>query len=270
MEDAEAVIYFKMNKYLSVLILTGILIFGLGSGAAAQKTKKNEVLVLGTIHSGHLKDPVYNIAYLTRLIKQIKPDIILTEIPPDRFEAAMSEFKRDGKITEARVRVFPEYVDVIFPLTKQMNFEIIPTAGWTKFMNDDRSKKLKEIRENPERKADWDAYTEANKRSDEMLKATGKENDPYFIHTDEYDRIQDVGLQVYNKLFNDEIGLGGWENINIAHYWNIEKALEKHRYQGKRILITYGAGHKGWFIRQLRKRDDIKLLEMKPFLDAIK
>lgn len=233
-------------------------------------TKKNEVLVLGTIHSGHLKDPVYNIDYLTKLIRRIKPDYILTEIPPDIFEAAMAGFKKDGVVTEPRVKVFPEYVNVIFPLTREMNFEIIPTAGWTKFMNDDRNRILKAISENPDRKAEWDEYQAANKRSDEMLIATGKENDPYFIHTDEYDRIQDIGLQVYNRLFNAEIGLGGWENINIAHYWNIEKVLEAHRYQGKRILITYGAGHKGWFLRQLRKRDDIKLLEMKPFLDAIK
>ena len=105
--------------------------------------------------------------------------------------------------------------------------------------------------------------------SDSIYRATGKVNDPYFIHTNAYDSIQDIGLQVYNKLFNIELGLGGWENINIAHYWHIEKALEKHRYEGKRILITYGAGHKGWFLRELRKRDDIKLLEMKPFLDAI-
>ena len=244
---------------------------GCCSLAFAQKAgKKNEVLVLGTIHSGHLTDPVYNVEYLKKLIRNINPDYILTEIPPDRFEAAMSGFKKDGVVTEARVKVFPEYVNVIFPLTKEMKFEIIPTAGWTKFMNDDRNRILKAISENPARKADWDEYQAANKRSDEMLKATGKENDPYFIHTDEYDRIEDIGLQVYNRLFNAEIGLGGWENINIAHYWNIEKALEKYRYQGKRILITYGAGHKGWMLRQLRKRDDIKLLEMKTFLDAIK
>lgn len=254
------------------MFLLGILLLISALPISAQKSKKikNEVLVLGTIHSGHLTDPVYNVAYLKKLIKKINPDYILTEIPPDRFDEAMRQFKETGLITEPRVKVFPEYVNVIFPLTKEMKFEIIPTAGWTKFMNDDRNKKLKEISENPARKADWDSYISANNRSDEMLKATGKENDPYFIHTDEYDRIGDVGYQVYNKLFNDEIGLGGWENINIAHYWNIEKALEKHRYEGKRFLITYGAGHKGWFLRELRKRDDIKLLEMKPFLDAIK
>ena len=164
---------------------------------------------------------------------------------------------------------FPEYVDVVFPLTKEMDFEIIPTAGWTRPMAEERSAKLRAIRNDSTRAKDWQAYVTANQLSDSLYKATGKVNDPYFIHTDTYDEIQDVALQTYNRLFNVELGLGGWENINIAHYWNIEKALEKHRYKGKRFLVIYGAGHKGWFLRELRKRDDIKLLEMKPFLDAI-
>lgn len=231
---------------------------------------KNEVLVLGTIHGGHLTDSVYTIQYLTRLIKKINPDIILTEIPPDRFKEAVRGYKEDDSISEARVLRFPEYVDVIFPLTKEMDFEIIPTAGWTRPMALERQQKLRAISQDTSRIADWNAYINANKLADSLYKATGKVNDPYFIHTDKYDSIQDVALQVYNKLFNVELGLGGWENINIAHYWNIEKALEKYRYKGKRVLITYGAGHKGWFLRELRKRDDIELLALKPFLDQIK
>ena len=230
---------------------------------------KNEVLVMGMIHSGHLTDSVYTTAYVEKLIREINPDYILTEIPPDRFEAAIEGFKRDDSISEPRVMRFPEYTDVVFPLTKEMDFEIIPTAGWTRPMALERSQKLRAISQDPDRKVDWEAYTSANRRSDSVYRATGKRNDPYFIHTDEYDRIQDIALQTYNRLFNVELGLGGWDNINIAHYWHIEKALEKHRYKGKRVLIIYGAGHKGWFLRELRKRDDITLLEMKPFLDAI-
>lgn len=230
---------------------------------------KNEVLVLGTIHSGHLTDSVYNTAYLDKLIRKIEPDYILAEIPPNRFEAAMSGFKKDDSISEPRVLRFPEYVDVVFPLTKEMDFEIIPTAGWTRSMADERSAKLRAIRQDTTRTEDWKAYLEGNRRSDSLYTATGKVNDPYFIHTHTYDSIQDIALQPYNTLFNEELGLGGWENINIAHYWLIEKALEKHRYTGKRFLIIYGAGHKGWFLRELQKRDDIELLEMKPFLDAI-
>ncbi|WP_396637515.1 hypothetical protein [Maribacter sp. R77961] len=235
----------------------------------SQATNKNEVLILGTIHGGHLTDSVYNTIYLDKLVRAINPDYILAEIPPDRMKAAMEGFQMDDSISEPRVLRFPEYVDVIFPLTKTLDFEIIPTAGWTKPMADERRAKLRAISQDTSRTKDWQAYTEANKRTDSLYAATGKVNDPYFIHTHTYDSIQDIALQTYNRLFNVELGLGGWENINIAHYWNIEKALEKHRYKGKQFLIVYGAGHKGWMLRQLQKRDDITLLEMAPFLDKI-
>jgi len=231
--------------------------------------QKNEVLILGTIHGDHLTDSVYNTKYLEKLIRKINPDYILAEIPPDRMKEAMSGFKQNDSISEPRVMRFPEYVAVVFPLTKEMDFEIIPTAGWTKSMADERTQKLKAISLDTNRTSDWEAYTTGNRLSDSIYKATGKFNDPYFIHTHTYDSIQDIALQPYNRMFNVELGLGGWENINIAHYWNIEKALEKHRYRGKRFLIIYGAGHKGWFLRQLQKRDDITILEMKPFLDDI-
>lgn len=235
----------------------------------SEEKPKNEVLVMGMIHGGHLTDSVYTNAYVEKLIREIKPDYILTEIPPNLFEAAMRGFKRDDSISEPRVMRFPEYVDVVFPLSKEMDFEIIPTAGWTRPMAVERGQKLRAISQDTSRAKDWAKYIKGNRDSDSIYNATEKVNDPYFIHTDAYDRIQDIALQPYNELFNVELGLGGWENINIAHYWHIEKALEKHRYKGKRVLITYGAGHKGWFLRELRKRDDIKLLEMKPFLDAI-
>ena len=257
------------------LILAFVITFqflSMGCKEATQEkgigSSKNEVLVLGTIHSGHFTDSIYTTDYLDKLIRKINPDYILAEIPPDRIEEAMSGFKRDDSISEPRVMRFAEYTDVVFPLTKEMDFEIIATAGWTKPMADERTAKLKAISQDSTRTADWKAYLEGNRLSDSMYQSTGKVNDPYFIHTNSYDSIQDIALQPYNRLFNEELGLGGWENINIAHYWNIEKALEKHRYEGKRFLIIYGAGHKGWFLRQLRKRDDIKLLQMKPFLDA--
>lgn len=255
-------------------ILLFLIIVSISSCAKQQDVKSlekpnNEVLILGTIHSGHKTDSVYNIAYLDRLIREIAPDYILAEIPPDRMQAAINGFKRDDSISEPRVMRFPEYVDVVFPLTKELDFEIIPTAGWTRPMAEKRSAQLRAISQDAERTEDWKAYRTAKQLSDSLYKATGKVNDPHFIHTDRYDEIQDIALQTYNSLFNVELGLGGWENINIAHYWNIEKALEKHRYKGKRFLIIYGAGHKGWFSRELKKRDDITLLEMKPFLDTV-
>jgi hypothetical protein len=232
--------------------------------------KKNEVLVLGTIHGGHLTSKEYSVEKLTKIIEEIKPDLILTEIPPDNFDEAMKGFKRDDSISEPRTMRFPEYTKVIFPLSKTMPFKIIPTAGWSRSMALDRQQKLRAIRKDSTRKEDWKKYVDANKESDSIMAITGNKNDPYFIHTNTYDSIYNIGLKVYNDLFNKELGLGGWDNINIAHYWNIEKVLEEYKNQNKRILITYGAGHKVWFLKELRKRDDIKLLELKPFLDKLK
>lgn len=269
--DVQFVIMQNFLRYFPILVLLqGLIVASCHDTKTTPIAKtKNEVLILGTIHSGHLTDSIYNTEYLHKLITEINPDYILAEIPPDRMKEAMDGFMRDDTISEPRVLRFPEYTDVVFPMMKDMNFEIIPTAGWTKPMATERSEKLRAISKDDSRVDDWTAYKKAQMVSDSTYKATGKVDDPYFIHTDEYDDIQDIFFQEYNRLFNVELGLGGWENINIAHYWHIEKALEKHRYKGKRMLIIYGAGHKGWFMRELRKRDDIELIEMKPFLDAI-
>ena len=82
---------------------------------------KNEVIVLGTVHGSHLTEAEYSIEVLTDIIKKIDPDIILTEIPPDRFPVGMMEFTKTDTIKEPRIIRFPEYIDVIFPLSKEMS-----------------------------------------------------------------------------------------------------------------------------------------------------
>lgn len=239
------------------------------SSQRASSGETNQVLVLGMIHGRHLQSSLYSVDVLSNLITEINPDYVLTEIPPDRFDQAVKEFKESGHITESRVSVFPEYVDVLFPLTLELDFEIIPTAGWTAEMAQARTLLLRQIREDPNRADDWKQYQEAIAASDQASLSGGLPDDPYYIHSQAYDDAQEIELSVYNDLFNEELGLGGWDNINEAHYAHIENALNEHSGEGVRILITYGAGHKGWFLRQLRRRSDIELLEAKPFLDAI-
>ena len=83
-------------KLFNYLLLITVLLFSAcnnQAGKTENKTnvEKNEVLVLRTIHSGHLTESSYNLEVLRTLIKNINPDIILTEIPPDRFPTAMKE-----------------------------------------------------------------------------------------------------------------------------------------------------------------------------------
>lgn len=243
----------------------GLLLFfacGTPSQQPVKKELKNEVLVFGMIHGRHLTQPEFGIDVLTAFVKEINPDIILTEIPPDRFPVAMKEFKETDSIQEPRVIRFPEYIDVVFPLSKEMDFEIIPTAGWTKPMADARREKLQAISKDPERLEDWTKYRAAGQLSDSLMDLTGKRYDPYWINSPMYDSLVEISLGVYNDLFNEELGDGGWDNINEAHFSYIAKALDQYKNQGKRVLITYGAGHKGWFLRALKKRNDIRLLQL--------
>ena len=219
----------------------------------------NEVIVLGTIHGSHLQHQEFGVEVFKNLIRKINPDIILTEIPPDRFDEAIRTYQEKDTVTEPRVSRFPEYVQVIFPLTKEMDFIIIPTAGWTQPMADARSEKLKAISEDSTRKVEWQEYLHAVHLSDSLIKATGRAFDPYWINSPEYDSLAEIELEVYNRLFNEELGAGGWDNINTTHFSYITRALDAYAYQGKRILITYGAGHKGWFLRELKKRNDISI-----------
>ena len=76
------------SKIVYLILVFSLLNIGCKESTKKEKNQKseNEVLILGTIHSGHLTDSIYNTAYLDKLIREIKPDYILAEIPPDRFE----------------------------------------------------------------------------------------------------------------------------------------------------------------------------------------
>ncbi len=228
--------------------------------------RRNEVVMVGTIHSEHLTSLRYSTKVLRDLLRAIQPDYVLTEIPPNRFAAAIEEFQRTGTITEPRVARFPEYVDVLFPMTKEMAFTIIPTAGWTKSMDTYRNGALKRLSADPARRAEWNLYQLASTIADSIVKQRGSD-DPYFINSAAYDSIQTDAHLPYNRYFNGDLGPGGWDNINVTHFGLISAALDAHRGEGKRFVITYGAGHKEWFLRALRKRTDIVLLEVAPFLD---
>lgn len=218
---------------------------------------KTEVVVMGMIHGGHKTSARYGIDTIKRYIRAIRPDYVLCEIPPDRFDAAMSEFRTTGTVTEPRVRRFPEYVDALLPLTKELDFVIIPCAAWTKAMADDRRAKLERWKTTrPEASREVD---DAERAANEELEALGFGDDPRGIHTDAYDAIVKRALEPYNRLFNDDLGAGGWDNINAAHYALIEAALDKHSGEGRRCVIMFGSWHKYWFLEKLRNRRDIVL-----------
>lgn len=232
--------------------------------------ERNEVLVLGMIHSGHETSEMFSLDVVRELVRAIRPDVWLTEIPPNRWERARSEFEASGVVEEPRVRRFPEYIEVLFPLSREMGFEAVPTAGWTEPMADFRAAFFATAATEPAWADRWAEYQEAATASAEALEAGGAADDPRWIHTDAYDEAYDIRMREYARLFDDDLGPGGWRAINASHYRYIAEALDRRRGEGIRFLLTYGAGHKGPFLEELRKRGDIVLLEVAPFLDRIR
>lgn len=223
----------------------------------------NEVVVMGMIHDGHETSERYSLEVVREAIRKINPDIIITEIPPNRLDEAFRGFRENGVVSERRVSVFPEYVSVVFPLTEDLDFEVRGGAAWNTYMNRFRSRALNEIENDPERADNWQANRDAKRQ---MSNAIGdRYDDPLFIHSDEYDALQKAGWAPYGKFFQNDLGPGSWENINAGHYRLIDKVLQDEMFKGKRILITFGASHKYWFMEQLKERDDITLLDTREF-----
>lgn len=227
--------------------------------------KPNQVIVLGTLHGEHKKSKKYSLAILEKMIASIKPDVVLAEIPPNRFEAAAAQFKQDGKISELRVAAFPEYVDVLFPLQKTMGFRIVPVSAWNAAMDAYREQAWKEIQTNLGRRKEWATLQATVALSQMRVKQGGASDDPAWIHTDGYDTAVAVESAALTH-FDKDLGPGGWETINRAHYAHMTRWLDQHANEGKRVLIMFGAAHKGWLLPQLKQRKDIEVLPLQQHL----
>lgn len=228
----------------------------LASCASAPPT---EVVVLGMIHGGHRTSEVYGLDELEAILREAAPDVVLTEIPPDRLEEAAAQFAEDGSIEESRVARFPEYTDVLFPLQAELGFEIVPCAAWTAEMARARSTALRGFAET--RPEDSEAMSAGFASIDERLAQDGDPDDPRVIHTDRYDAIVNEGMAPYDELFNEDLGLGGWTNINDAHWALCAAALDEERGRGRRVVITFGSWHKAPFRERLARRRDVTELD---------
>lgn len=265
-------------QLITSLALALVLITGCGqraddpsAGALSSQTTiydgpKTRVIVLGTVHSRHEISTRYSLDFLEGVIRDIDPDVILSEIPPDRFDDAITSFTQTGKVTEPRVARFPEYTQVIIPLQPLLGYTLVPTAAWTLPMAEYRTAALNQLARDPNRQEDWAAYTAALDAMNVTLK--GREDDPFFIHTDEYDAIVKKGLAPYAERFAGDLGTGDWNQINEAHYELISGALDQITGEGKTVVITFGAAHKYWFLEALADRTDIQLVSPQAYLEA--
>ncbi|WP_298337008.1 hypothetical protein [uncultured Erythrobacter sp.] len=232
----------------------------LGCSAEAEPgPPKTKLYVMGVLHSTHLESEDYSLEVLEAAIRRAAPDVILTEIPPDRIDQAITSFQETGEIDEPRTRVFPEYTEVVFPLSRELDFQIVGTAGWTREIADNRRVALQRIQGNPARAEEWAEHRAASRQFGRDLRGRGR--DPLFIHTPEYDALVKAGRTPYQEHFDADLGPGGWTQINKAHTDLINAELDKISGQGFTALVTFGSAHKYKILESIEARDDIELLD---------
>lgn len=214
---------------------------------------------MGVIHANHRRSETYSMAVLEAAIREAAPDLILTEIPHDRIDRAISTFRDTGAIDEPRTEVFPEYTDVVFPLSRAMDFRILGTSGWTQQIADERNAALRRIENDPRRAPEWAEHRAAIRS---FARATaGRGDDPLFIHTEDYDRLVEASRAPYQRHFDADLGPGGWTQINRAHTDLINAALDEASGRGLTVLVTFGAAHKYQILDSVAGRGDLELLD---------
>jgi len=246
------------RSFLAGSLATGALT-SLGCSAAPARAPEGGALVhvMGTIHRRHRTSTAYSLAVFKEAVRKAAPDVILTEIPPQRAERALREFRETGAIQEPRTRVFPEYTDVIFPLAEELGFRILGTAAWTSEIAQSRRAALKRIQDDPARADQWAEHRAATRAF--AREVAGRSDDPDFIHTDAFDALVKASREPYARHFDADLGAGGWTQINAAHNALIHAALDTIAGQGKRALITFGTAHKYKIRESLALRQDIAL-----------
>ncbi|EAQ29702.1 hypothetical protein NAP1_02980 [Erythrobacter sp. NAP1] len=228
----------------------------MGCGPLPSSTK---VHVMGVIHGRHRRSESYSLAVLEEAIRIAAPDVIFTEIPPDRIDQARCSFASTGEVDEPRTEVFPEYTDVVFPLSREMPFRLFGCAGWTRQIADDRAQALERIQNDPARAEQWAEHRAA--QSDFAQAVAGRSDDPRFIHTEHFDQLVEKSREPYQRYFDQDLGPGGWSQINRAHTDLINAALDEISGEGLTTLIMFGSAHKYMIRRSISQRGDIALLD---------
>ncbi|MEO9470001.1 hypothetical protein [Parasphingorhabdus sp.] len=219
----------------------------------------NTVAVIGAIHGQHRRSETYSLAVLEAVIVKFDPDVVMVELPPDRYAVAAENYAQFGEVRESRADDFPELIDVVFPLQNQMGFTVVPVAAWSRELADERRAALKQIEGDPARTDDWSAYQSAIQKYGRAV--SGKSDNPDFIHSHKYDLAVRTRQESYERLFGSDLGAGGWEAINRAHFAKMASALDDLDGQEKRILILFGAWHKYWILDALDARSDIRIAD---------
>ena len=254
------------RKRWTALSLVGLVLWGWLGGCETlagrpSRSINNDVVVVGTPHADYLSSEAYNLRDLDAVLRALEPEVVLCQIPPDRFFEAWQQFVDTGRVEEEHVRLFPEYEGVLFPLARQGRLVLRPCSGWTAETAARRDAQLAQWQTT--RPQDAREVQRALKQAENRLLVEGLRFDSLRVQTLRFDEIIAEGLKPYERLFDRDLGPGGWGEINQAHFTLISAALDDLAGRGLRVAVVFGAEHK-YRLRELlatKKGNRLRRLE---------
>jgi hypothetical protein len=230
-------------------------------------TERTRVFVLGTLHDGHLDSELWGLEQLRATIRRINPDVVCVELADDNLLAALETWSTRKVIEDERVLKFPEYVQVVFPLMDEMGFQIESGALWHAMLDIMRRGKIADFNTLDQFAEQRAAYQAAKAWTKEWLAAQdqGAADDPFYIHSADFDLRAKARAGAYDYYLNEWIGRPtGWTYVHDEHYEKIMESVRKH--PGETVLVLFGANHIYWFHELLRWNPDIDFVDVRPFL----
>lgn len=213
--------------------------------------KDSEVFVLGALHALHEKEDGFGYDTLDRVIRAIKPDVILLEVTPGELT---------GKL-ETRGR--PEYPKVIWPM--------LGTGGPKPYAMEAGQPLYGELTGDAAKR--WGAFEKESPAEDAALDAYSKAtSDMLLAHwksvADTQDEATDALGRARSRLNaalvpGADPGQARWDGtmVDVA-----KKAIAEN--SGKRVLVLGSYRNRFMFVEELGKVKGAKLVDMKGWLGA--
>lgn len=242
-----------------------------GSGAAAQSPParvpgRTEVAYLGTLHAPHLTSEQFSLGFIERVVRRVQPDVVLVEIPPDRFESAVSEVLELGEraskqtIRHDWVSSFPELYGAVIPLSRELGYELVPVSGWRPEVSRDRKAYFDAHPDGP----DSERYREAKAAYDRAMKQHRASENPRWLNGPEYVELARRYRTAFADAADDQLGAAAVRAINAAHAEHVLRAVKQHR--GARILLVFGARHRWYIEPRVLALSEVTYLDVRRFM----
>lgn len=248
--------FLRLVAALLLLQCWGIIVFGATAAgvAAGRQAHRTDVLVVGTIHSAHRRNPNYSLKDVARILYRFSPQAICVEIRPQDFR---------------RVPYLQEMVlATIFGLSEGRS--VYPIDWWTDTHPDAREvrESLKEV---PFYQEKARQLRELQSNDALLREFETKYPDPdgaklgYAFwngagYNDATAEAYRLSMQVYgDSCFNLYYVTRSEKMLAL-----IDTALGGRR--GGRVIVLTGAEHKHYFDRALARRDDVRVVNFSSLL----